>query len=392
MACERGTPATSSSDYLFLWTAAADTSAPDFLAVYDIRDDQSSANYGKLITTLPVPGRGHRTHHTEHELAADGQLFANGYGTGQSFIFDLSSPTEPRLVKEFSEANGLMHAHSFMRLPNGNVLTTFQMQHDSAGIAPGGLAEFTPVGQVVRAASANVNGVDRRIRPYSAAILPEADRVVVTTTDMDNRDTISVLQIWRLSDLSLQHTIQLPAGPRGDEQYRSAEPRLLDDGRVLVSTFNCGLYLLEGVGEASPSAKLVASFPRKPATYCAVPVIVGKYYLVTVPVWSAVVSLDISDPTQPREVSRLTLGEDDVPHWIAIEPNRKRLVITGYAGMKHRVVMARFDETNGELSLDERFRMPGSTTSGIRMDGVTWPHGGSIAGIPHGAVFSRPQK
>lgn len=380
-----------SSDYLYLWASSADSSGPDFLAVYDVRDQPSADHYGALIATLPVPGRGNRTHHTEHDMPADRQLFANGYGSGQSFIFDLANPSAPRLVKQFGEVRGLMHPHSFWRLSNGNVLATFQMQHDSLGLAPGGLVELTPRGEPVRSASSNLAGVDRRVRPYSAAILQAIDRVVVTTTDMDNADTTRALQFWRLSDLSLLHTIELPNGPRGDEGYRSAEPRVLSDGKtVLVSTFNCGLYLLDGMAGSTPSARLVASFPRKPLTYCAVPVVAGKYYLITVPAWSAVVSLDVSDPAHPREVSRLTLGSEDVPHWIGLEPNHQRVVITGYRAMKTRVVMARFDETSGKLALDERFRAAGSTEPGLRMEGITWPHGGNGAAVPHGAVFSRP--
>lgn len=324
-------------------------------------------------------------------MPADGQLFANAYTSGQSFIFDLSKPTAPRLVKQFGDVGPFMHPHSFWRLPNGHVLATFQMQHDTAGVAPGGLVELTPRGEVVRSGSANTPGVDRRIRPYSAAILPNADRVVVTTSDMDNRDTTRTLQLWRLSDLTVQHTIELPNGPRGDEGYRSAEPRILSDGKtVLVSTFNCGLYLLDGVATTAPRAKLVASFPRKPGTNCAVPVVAGRFYVITVPAWSAVVSLDVSDPTHPKEVSRLTLGPNDVPHWVGIEPNHRRLVITGYQAMKTQILLARFDERTGALALDGRFRPSGTASPGFRMEGIAWPHGGNGPAVPHGAVFSRP--
>lgn len=385
-------PATSPSDYLYLWASSADSTAPDFLAVYDVRANAASERYGALVATVPVPGRGHRTHHTEHELAADRQLFANDFGSGESFIFDLSRPAAPRLARQFEQVEALMHPHSFWRLPSGNVLATFQMQHDAQGMAPGGLVEMTPRGDVVRASSVALPGVDRRVRPYSAAILPELDRVVVTTSDMDNRDTTRVLQFWRLSDLSLQHSIELPAGVRGDEGYRSAEPRVLADGKtVLVSTFNCGLYLVRDVAGAPPQAKLVASFPRKPGTSCAVPVVAGHYYLITVPAWSAVVSLDIANPEHPREVSRVTLGPNDVPHWIGIEPNHERVVITGYQAMKTRVLLARFDARTGRLALDERFRAAGSSEPGFRMENTPWPHGGRGSAIPHGAVFSRPR-
>jgi hypothetical protein len=133
----------------------------------------------------------------------------------------------------------------------------------------------------------------------------------------------------------------------------------------------------------------LASFPRKAGTYCAIPVISGQYYLVTVPAWNAVVSLDISDPFAPREVSRVTLGLDDVPHWIAMSADQRRVVITGYGGMEHRVMIARFDPSTGQLAVDERFREEAVTQPGFRMDNKTWSHGGNAKGIPHGAVFSR---
>ena len=380
---------TPAREYLYLWTGSADSTQPDFLAVLDVTDD--SVRYGRLVTTLAVPGRGSMPHHTEHEMPADRQFFANDFDTGETFIFDLTDPAQPRLAGRFGDIEGFRHPHSFLRLPDGNVLATFQMRHDSAGMTPGGLVELTPAGRTVRARSADVPGLDPETRVYSAGIVPALDRIVTTTTDMHARSPASrQLQIWRLSDLTPLHTIALPDGPRGDEGLMTAEPRLLDDGRtVLVSTFTCGLYLMEGLETETPSARLVASFPRKEKTYCAIPVIAGHYYLVTVPAWSAVVSLDIADPAAPKEVSRVTLGADDVPHWISMSPDRRRVVITGYGAMRNRAVIARFDSATGGLAIDERFREEGASEAGFRMDGKTWPHGGSAAGIPHGAVFSR---
>jgi hypothetical protein len=377
--------------YLYLWTAAEDGTQPDFLAVLDVTD--SGPRYGRLLTTLPVPGRGNKPHHTEHEMPADGRLFANGFGTGQSFVFDLTTPAQPRIASQFGDVDGYSHPHSFLRLPSGNVLATFQMHHGAAGMTAGGLVELTPAGTPVRSRSANHAGADPLLRVYSGAIVPAFDRIVTTSTDMDrtnNGVASRNLQVWRLSDLSLLRTFPLPDGPAGGEGLLTAEPRLLDDGRtMLVSTFNCGLYLMDGLAGDSPSARLVASFPRKAGTSCALPVIAGRYYLVTVPAWSAVVSLDISNPAAPREVSRITLGEADVPHWIAIAPDHRRVVVTGYQGLRYRAVIARFDPATGQLAIDDRFREEGATEPGFRMDDKTWPHGGTAKGIPHGAVFSR---
>jgi hypothetical protein len=259
-------------------------------------------------------------------------------------------------------------------------------------MSPGGLVELTPSGQLVRASSANGPGTDPGLRVYSGAIVPSLDRVVTTTTDMvEDLPASRQLQVWRLSDLTLLHTIVLPDGPAGDESLLTAEPRLLADGRtVLVSTFNCGLYLLDGLEGDAPSGRLVASLPRKEGTSCAIPIVVGDFYLVTVPAWNAVVSMDISDPAAPREASRVTFGPADVPHWIAISADHRRVAVTGYGGMENHVLIVRFDPATGGLALDDRFREAGAAEPGFRMDHRTWPHGSSARGIPHGAVFSRP--
>jgi hypothetical protein len=381
---------TGDSEYLYLWTASADSTAPDFLAVFDIRPD--SGRYGAMVGTVPVGSGNNGPHHSEHELAADRQLFVNGFGSGKSFIFDLGDESQPWLAGEFGEQAGYSHPHSFLRLPNGNVLATFQMRHDTSGLHPGGLVEMTPMGEVVRSSPASGPGVDEGVRPYSGAIVPALDRIVTSTTDMDaaNPFRANQVQIWRLSDLKLLHTITLPPGPLGDEGDLTAEPRLLADGRtVMVSTFNCGLYLLDGIDGNAPSGRLVATFPRKEKTYCAIPVVAGSYWITTVPSYPAVVSLDISDPAHPREASRLTLGPDDIPHWIALEPNQRRLVITGYGKLANRVLLATFNPATGVLALDGRFRPDGAKRPGFDLLGP-WPHGVSGAGKPHGAVFSRP--
>jgi len=376
-------------DFLYLWTASADTTQPDFLAVLDITEpSDDTSRYGRLVTTLPVPGRRNGPHHTEHELAPDRQLFANGFASGKSWIFDLAVPDAPRIVAEFGDVDGFSHPHSFLRLPNGNVLGTFQMTHGAGGMRAGGLVEMTPRGELVRSDSADYAGADSGLRVYSGAVIPALDRIVTTSTDMihDFPEASRTLQVFRLSDRARLTNIRLP-GPHGEF---SAEPRLMEDGRtLLVSTFSCGLFIVDGLEGDAPVATEVARFPERPLTACAIPVIAGNYYLVTVPAWNAVVSLDISNPRTPREVSRVTFDAFDIPHWIAMSPDRRRVVLTGYRTLQHRVELLRFDASTGNITRDERFREAGADAPGFRMDNKTWPHGGDAKGVPHGAVFSR---
>jgi hypothetical protein len=222
------------------------------------------------------------------------------------------------------------------------------------------------------------------LRPYSLAVLPSLDRVVTTATDMHLESRSRAVQVWRLSDLRLLQTLLLPAGSRGDENQLTAEPRLLSDGEtVLVNTFTCGLYRLAGLRGESVTAEWVYTAPWQPQQpFCAVPLVVRQFWIQPNGPEHAVVTLDVSDPAKPREVSRLTLGANEVPHWLALEPYGDRVVITGFRDIESQVLLARLDRATGALQLDTTFR------ANFARD--TWPHGPSGRAIPHGAVFSRP--
>lgn len=372
----------SSSPYLFVWAGDADKRESDFLAVIDVRP--KSKQYGRILTTLPVGAVNTVPHHTEHEMPLGNVLFANGFNSGQTFRFDLSQPTKPRLLDSFIVAGDYMHPHSFVRLPNGNVISTLQMRgHHNA--EPGALVELDPKGNVVRIADAADSKIEKFIRPYSLAVVPALDRVVLTSADMHEKDISHVVQVWRLSDFKLLKSIYL----QGAEGIDPAEPRLLSDGRtVLVSTFTCGLYRLTNLESDNPSAEFVHAFGGK---NCALPVVAGNFWVQTVPASRALISLDVSNPSKPVEVSRLVLGEKDNLHWIALEPNGERIVISGGSGtLKSRVLIAKINSKTGKLSLDEAFREKGSKEAGINFDRELWKHGKNGSAIPHGAVFSRP--
>ena len=382
-------PTIADSRYLFVWAGDADKRESDFLAVLDV--DRHSPTYGEVITTLPVGAVGTVPHHTEYEMPADGVLWANGFAAGRTFRLNLRDPTRPRLAGSFGDAGRFSHPHSFARLPNGNILATFQHRTEAGVVGTGGLVELDTAGRALRYAPADAPGVDSTIRPYSLVVVPALDRVVSTATDMHLDVRSRAVQVWRLSDLTLLHTLLLPPGPRGDENWLTAEPRVLADGRtVLVNTFTCGLYRLRGLEGNAPEAEPVSSMPWAEGRNCAVPVVAGRFWLQTSGVEHAIVSLDLSDPDHPREVARLNLEPDQVPHWIALEPSGHRLVITGYRELASWVLLADLDRATGALTLDTTFKAPGSTQPGVYFARDEWPHGRTGAAVPHGAVFARP--
>ena len=110
--------------YLFVWSGDQKKLGKDFLAVIDA--DPASVTYGHLVTSMATDQVSVRPHHTEYQMSSDGMLFANDFDAGRTFVFDLKDPTHPKIAAEFSDRDGYAYPHSFVRLPNGHVLATFQ--------------------------------------------------------------------------------------------------------------------------------------------------------------------------------------------------------------------------------------------------------------------------
>lgn len=390
------TPVRNPSSWLFVWAGEMNVAArsghvngarsgTSFLAVLDV--EPRSPRYGRLVAMRPVGVPARMPHHTHYEMPMDGLLFANDFEAGETQIFDLTDPLRPRVKASFGDAGPYTHAHSFVRLPNGNTLATFQ-QKGGDDSAPGALVEIDPQGRVVRTSDASDPAVDDFVRPYSLAVVPSLDRVVTGSADMlDGKGVSHAIQVWRLSDLKLLKTVVLPtAGMDPVAAEDPSEPRVLSDGRtVLVTTFNCGLFRVDGLDGPDPSASPVYDFGTR---LCGVPVVAGRFWVAALQSSHSIVSLDVSDPTHPIEVGRLVLGPHDLPHWLSREPDGDRIVITGSGTLFHRLLIAKVDMQTGNLSLDEQFKEPGSKEPGFSFD-RHWPDGWNGPAIPHGAVFSR---
>ena len=380
----------SAAPYLYAWASHAEHEKGAFLAVID--SDPASPSYGQVVATAPTGMTAGAAHHTEYEMPSGSTLFANDWGTGKTFVFDMSDRKRPRVAAHFDRAGDYIFPHSFARLPNGNVVATFQsVGKDYA--PPGGLVELDNKGALVRGSGSATPDIPTAINwPYSLAVVPGTDHILTTSTDMGRgRDwkspETSHVQLWSASTLKLRASIALPAGKDVATKVNiyPAEPRTLADGSVYVNTFTCGLYRIEGLDTAAPRATFVHAFPGGAGDHdmCAVPVVYGKYWIQTTGANNGLVVLDVSDPAKPREVSRLSLPERwHMPHWISADRKRGRIAVTGqYAGW---LAMLKFDATTGSLSIDEDFGDQG----GIVFDRADWPHKATGKTIVHGVVFA----
>ena len=402
-----GTRSGGESPYLFLFAGDEDKSDSDFLAVIDLRPE--SPDLGKAIATAPTGMKASMPHHMEYVMPPAGELlFMNAHHHEMSLLVDVSDPRAPRVAKTFGPPATLRYPHDYSRTPTGTRLVGFlrgegPSPDPAETVTPGnhgGIAEYTAGGELLRAVSAGTANSSKPIRPYAFALLPDIDRLVVTSAPMMEDSWADVVQVYRYSDFALLHTIDLPPGRLADgrevagSQRAGFGPRVLPDGSVLFNRFGSALCRLSAVHGNSPRrvTVLTAETPEPPPGpgrirgSCGIPVVFGRYLLKPVGQPHAVVVHDIANPGSPREVSRLPTPETFNPHWLARDPRSNRLVLGAELGGEEGFYLLRFDEQAGRLSFDPALK-GGGQTGYLSLRDQSWPHGPSGPAWGHAALF-----
>ncbi len=394
------------SPYLFLFAGDEDGADSDFLAVIDLRRD--SASFGKVVATTPIDMDGSMPHHMEYTLPPDGELlFMNAHNREMTLLVDVSDPRAPRVVKTFAPPAPLRFPHDYSRTPTGTRLVGF-LRSEGEGPDPaetvtpgnhGGIAEYTADGTLLRMASAESADASRSVRPYAFALLPEIDRLVVTSAPMNESTWADVVQIYRYSDFSLLKTIDLPPGSLADgrviegSQQAGFGPRVLSDGSVFFNAYGCAFYRLSDIGSDDPRLDTVLTLDTPPAPQpgwirgsCGIPVVFDNYWIMPVGQLHAVIVLDITNPATPREVFRLATPETFNPHWLARDPRSSRLVLGAELGGEEGFYLLRFDAQSGQLFFDPAMSGDGQTGY-VDLTNQSWPHGPSGPAWGHAALF-----
>ena len=100
-----------------------------------------------------------------------------------------------------------------------------------------------------------------------------------------------------------------------------------------------------------------------------------------------IATIDISDPTHPKEVASFASDSTFFPHWAVADPGSDRIVVTDQGNGQPLVKMLHFDPATGELSWDATFKDSGATSPGVSFARASWPNGVHGMAMPHAAVF-----
>jgi hypothetical protein len=377
------------SRHIYAWAGTGNDTIRglDMMTVLDA--DPSSSRYGAVLAAITVDSNGRMPHHTEFSMPGTGFLFANDYSGDKSFLFDLSERTSPRLAGRLASVPNGRKLHSFARLANGHVMATVQFGDSTITGAPGGLAEFDGDGRLVRVGWSRDSAFPgARIRTYALAVVPGADRIVTTSAPMDGEITANVIQIWRLSDLSLLKTMEVPAVAGDSAHVMPFEVRALPDGSVFMNSYHCGFFHITGLAGTPKIERVMAMSQANPRNFgCSVPVIIRHYMVMPIAYAHRYATIDIADPAHPKEVASFPTDTTFFPHWASVDPGSDRIVVTDQGDGQSVVKIMHFDAMTGRLAWDTNFKDSGATSPGVSFRRASWPNGVIGMAMPHGAVF-----
>lgn len=374
--------------YLFVWAGDQARLNPDFLSV--INFDEDSDEYGKVITTLPLPGPGATGNEPHHVgLSADGKVLGAGgllsvlRGQPGIFFFDVSEPANPKFL---SSANPPLSSitDEFQALPGGGFLVTMMGGPD--GHAPGRVVEFDRDLHLI--AEHPENPPEDGFDPHGISIRPELNLMVTSdficpSTTLNavsgGLDLRGAIRVWDMAHRTILRTVAIPnAGGTidvrlipGDAQGRAFTAGMLDDKLYLVDT---KIGTATAVFDFATIAK--GGWPQLMRISKD-----GDRLFITMNQAGKVVMFDISSPSAPRVLKVLDLGEKAGPHYLRLTKDERRLVISDYflnedsfgkvhAEGDHKIHVARVRENN--LELDSRFQLDFNTAFPT---GPARPHG-----------------
>lgn len=373
--------------YLLVWSGDQSRKNPDFLSVIDF--DDRSANYGKVISTLPLPQPGASNNEPHHVgLSSNGKVMACGgllsvlSGQKEIFFFDVSDPKAPKFISAADPPQSAI-TDEFYALRGGGFLVT--MMGGAQGHHPGRVAEFDKNLQLI--AEYPATPPDHGFNPHGISVRPELNLMVTSDFICPSSTLASVaggldlrgsVRVWDFRKRSIVRTVEIPnAGGTidvrlipGDPKARAYTAGMIDDQLYLIDTEEgTATKVFDFATVAKGGWPQLMRMTRD-----------GKRLFISMNQAGKVAMFDTSNPAKPKLLDVLDLGKDSGPHYIALSGDEKRLVITDYflnedgagkvhAEGDHKVHVAKV--TARGLTLDPRFALDMNTATSA----PSRPHG-----------------
>ncbi|MCC7153258.1 MAG: hypothetical protein IT161_01715 [Bryobacterales bacterium] len=343
---------------LYVWAQDQAHKAPDFLAVVNF--DEDSANYGKVIKTVPIPppgNTGNEPHHchlnSSRTILACGGLLSLLKGQNGIFFFDVINAENPRFLFSTKAIHSSV-TDDFLPVEGGGFLITQMGAAD--GTAPGRVAEFDGRLHFV----ANHFGTLSMFRewptmppldgfnPHGISARPDlnimmtSDFVLPTSTLAGSSGPVlrGSVRIWDYRARRITKSIFINS-PDGGPALGTMDVKMLPRDRrgygYVSGMFDGYIYLIDPIaGTAVPAFDCKTVVPHVDT-----PVAGGMGQLLATPesgdrlifgLFQAgqVGMLDATDRANLKQLSVVSFGKDAGPHYLTLSNDGRRLAVADY--------------------------------------------------------------
>ena len=371
---------------LYVWTSDQARAEPDMVVV--INFNPHSRNYGKIVTTVPVPPPGNVGNEAHHcHVSADKTVLACGgllsllRNDDDIFLFDIKDARHPKYMYSLRATQSHI-TDDFFPLPGGGFLITDM--GSATGGAPGRVVELGPDYKTIIAEYPTVAPLDGSewvgsFNPHG--IDGDIARNILVTSDLVNPVTTlnawtgpielhSSVRYWDLAHRTITRSIFIPNDNGGtmDVKLIPNDPH----GRAITASMFTGLVYTVDPTDGS----YVQSFDcENIVPHVEVPVPGGMTQLLAMPKSGTRVlfasfqagqvgMLDITNPNSFSQVAVASFGLNAGPHDIDLTEDDSRLVVTDYFLNEddfgkihfegdHKVHV--IDVTENSLTIDQKF-------------------------------------
>ena len=394
---------------LYVWAGDQAHKAPDFLAVIDFNEE--SRNYGRVITTVPLPppgNIGNEPHHchlnSTKNILACGGLLSLLKGQNGIFFFDVSNARKPRFMFSAKAVESSM-TDDFLPIDGGGFLIS--QMGSATGMAPGRVAEFDGRLRFVANHFGTVSLFQEwpskppmdGFNPHGISARPDlnlmmtSDFILPGSTLMGSMGPVlrGSVRIWNYRERKISKTVDVSA-PYVTPALGAMDAMMLPKDPYgygyTAGMFDGHIYLIDPEkGISTPAFDLSSvkphidtSVPGGMGQIMATPqsgdrLIIGTFMA------GQIVLLDTTERSELKQLSVVNLGANAGPHNLVLSDDDRRLVVTDYflneddLGIihyegDHKVHVLKV--THDKLTEDKRFSLNFNTAFAT---GPARPHG-----------------
>ncbi len=396
-------------EVLYVWAGDQAHEAPDFLAVIDF--DEESRDYGRVITTVPLPppgNSGNEPHHchlnSTKTVLACGGLLSLLKGQNGIFFFDVRNAKKPRFMFSAKAVESSM-TDDFLPIENGGFLIT--QMGSATGMAPGRVAEFDGRMHFVKNHFGPVSLFDEwpsdppldGFNPHGISARPDlnlmmtSDFILPGSTLMGSMGPVlrSSVRIWNFRERKITKTVELFA-PDGTPAQGTMDVKMIPNDQhgygYTAGMFDGQIYLIDPVGGtgvpvfdlSTVEPHVRTSVPGGMGQILATPQC-GDRLIVGTFMAGQIVMLDTTDRFNPKQLSVVSFGANAGPHNLVLSADGSRLVVTDYFLNEDELGIIHYEGdhkvhvlnvTHHKLTEDKRFDLDFNTAF---KTGPARPHG-----------------